>query len=512
MAVPSTSQADLSTRSGSTGLRLAVTASDVAALAVGHAILLAVLAMVPATTPGADPWTGLAAVVGVGSLALHAAGAYERRVVRVRRREVAVTSKAAAAPAGLLALLSPQTSLLVAMAVATLAWFVWASLLGGSRALIGEWIRGSRARGRLAAPVLVIGTGRAQEMARFLEKHPHLGFAVADTVELLPETVEDSFRMVADVARTTRATGVVVSDPGDPVIQPLLPALSRAGLHVHVATGVQGLERATAVTSSMAGELFLDFAPRRLDPWQQAAIRVADLTIATIGLLVTLPISLVVAAAVRLTDGGPVLYVQERIGRHEVPFPMFKFRSMRVDADQIELEDEDANGRDGPLVKRAKDPRVTSVGRLIRATSLDELPQLLNVLRGEMSIVGPRPALASEVAEFDAVLRRRTEVRPGLTGLWQVEGRDLPSFELYRRLDLLWVDNQSLGLYVTTLLRTVSALLGQSTRSLLGDAEATLAPEPRRQLIEVPEAPHTAAEVADTIPEPLPDTVDRKTD
>lgn len=501
MAATSPTPTSSRTHTGSNGLRLTVIGVDLAALALGYGLLLAALDALPATVPGDTPWTGLLAVIGVGSLALHAAGAYERRVVRVRRREVGVTSRAAAAPAALLTLLSPQASLLIALSGAVLAWFVWASLLGAARAVIGEWIRGARAQGHLATPVLVVGTGRARSMTEFLEAHPHLGFAVTDTVELLPDSVQDSLELVQDLSRTTQATGVVISDPGDPVIQPLLPALSRAGLHVHVATGVQGLERATAVTSSMAGELFLDFAPRRLDPWQRTAIRAADVAVAGLGLLFTLPVSLFIAAAVKLTDGGPAFYVQERVGRHEVPFPMFKFRSMRVDADQIELAEDEENGREGPLTKRPNDPRVTTIGRIIRGTSLDELPQLINVLRGEMSIVGPRPALASEVEEFDAELRRRAEVRPGLTGLWQIEGRDLPSFELYRRLDLLWVDNQSLGLYVSILLRTVTALIGQTTRSLLGDSEATLAPEPPPDMLGIPQATATAQEVARALPE-----------
>lgn len=475
-------------RGGSVRLRTVVITSDLATLGLGYGLLLALLDAVLVPVAPEAAWTGLLAVVGVGVLALHAVGAYERKVVRVRRREVAVTSKAAAAPAALLALLGPRASLLVALAVAASAWGVWCALLAATRAVVGEWIRGNRARGELTAPVLVIGTGRAREMADFLGDHPHLGFTVTDAVELLPGHPDESLKLIGELTRTTQATGVVISDPGDPVIHPLLPALSRAGLHVHVATGVQGLERATAVTSQLAGELFLDFAPRPPTPLRRAVIRALDVTASSIVLALTLPVALLAAAAIKLTDGGPVFFVQERVGQYERHFPMFKFRSMRVDADEIELEDQGGNGREGPLTKRSCDPRITPVGRFLRTTSLDELPQLLNVLRGEMSLVGPRPALPVEAEQFDAELRRRTEVRPGITGLWQVEGRDLPSFQLYRRLDLLWVDNYSVTLYLSVLLRTVTALLGQTTRSVLGgDSEAMLEPERRgSDLLEFP--------------------------
>lgn len=457
---------------GSLKLRTAVLAADATALALGW---VGVLVILGAPLTDGEALRGLVVTLGVGMLGLRAMGAHQRRQARVRRRELLATTKASAAPAVLLLVLLPQDTITDTLALLVGAASLWALLLAASRAAIGEWIRGLRARGHLQARVLVVGTGRAREVTDFLESHPHLGYAVADTVELLPERIEDSLRLLGDLAADTGVSGIVITDPGDPVVQPLLPTLGRMGLHVHVASGVLGFELRTAVTSSMAGELFLDFSPHQVPEWESALVRAADVLLSLFVLTVSAPVWLVLAAAVKITDGGPVLYVQERIGRHEQPFPMLKFRSMRQGADAIDMSDRD-NGREGPLTKVADDPRVTPVGRFIRATSLDELPQLLNVLRGDMSIVGPRPALASEHEQFDADLRRRTEVRPGLTGLWQVEGRDLPSFELYRRLDLVYVDNFSIGLYASILLRTVTALVGHTTRSL-AMGEATLAPD-----------------------------------
>ena len=463
--------------SGSVRLRFAVLLTDAAALALGWVTVLWATGW-PLAHQAA--LTGLVVTLSVGLLSLRAAGAHQRRLARVRRRELLATTKAAGAPAIMLLVLLPDgflsQGILQTLPVLVGAAAVWAVLLAAGRAAVGEWIRGLRARGHLQAKVLVVGTGRAQEISAFLDHHPHLGYAVADTVELLPESVEASLQLLGDLAQDTGVSGIVITDPGDPVVQPLLPALGRMGLHVHVASGVQGFELRATVTSSLAGELFLDFSPNEVPEWEPALVRAADVAISAVGLVLAAPVWLAIALAVKLTDGGPVLYVQERVGRHDQPFAMLKFRSMRQGADAIDMSDRD-NGREGPLTKVADDPRVTPVGRLIRATSLDELPQLLNVLRGDMSIVGPRPALASEHAQFDEELRRRTEVRPGLTGLWQVEGRDLPSFELYRRLDLVYVDNFSLSLYCSVLLRTVTALLGHTTRSLAMGSEATLAPE-----------------------------------
>ncbi len=458
---------------GSSALRAIVHGSDIAALLVGWLLVVFTLQFLGHPMADETVRVGAFAVTIVGLIALRATGTHDRRTARVRSRELAGTTKASLAPAAVILAIAPQASVRDAIIIFAVASVGWMTTLGISRAMLGEWVRGNRARGHLSAPVLVVGTGRAADTASFLRSHPHLGFKVADVIEVVPDD-PGTLSMLLSTRDSLGATGVVVSDPGDPVIRPLLPALGNAGLHVHVATGVQGMEMRGAITSQLAGELFLDFAPTRLPQWEAAAIRALDVTIAALVLLVTAPISAAVAAAIKLTDKGPVLYIADRVGLAGNPFPMLKFRSMRHGAPPpvIKLD----NGREGPLTKIDGDPRITLVGKIIRATSIDELPQLVNVLRGDMSIVGPRPALASEVAEFDDELRRRVEVRPGLTGLWQVEGRDLPSFELYRRLDLLYVDNQSLSLYVAVLLRTVTALIGQTLRSLLNGSESTLSP------------------------------------
>jgi lipopolysaccharide/colanic/teichoic acid biosynthesis glycosyltransferase len=168
---------------------------------------------------------------------------------------------------------------------------------------------------------------------------------------------------------------------------------------------------------------------------------------------------LAVAAVVRASSRGPALYRQERVGRGDRCFRMWKFRTMRADADLRRAELTDLDEAAGPLFKMRKDPRVTRVGAVLRRWSLDELPQLLNVLAGQMSLVGPRPPLRTEVECYELEERRRLDVTPGMTGLWQVNGRSDVSWGEAVRLDLFYVENRSLALDVRILCKTVPAVL-----------------------------------------------------
>ena len=209
----------------------------------------------------------------------------------------------------------------------------------------------------------------------------------------------------------------------------------------------------------MSGETFLYVEPGGHPAWQFAAKRVVDIVAAAVGLLVGAPLLLLAWAAIRIEDGGPALYQQVRIGLDQRPFVVYKLRTMAPDAEN-DIDLATINERtDGPLFKAAHDPRVTRVGAVLRALSVDEIPQLFNVLSGTMSLVGPRPALAQEVAEFDTGLLRRHDVKPGITGLWQLEARDNPSFHAYRRLDLFYVDNWSIGMDLSILVATVPMVL-----------------------------------------------------
>jgi lipopolysaccharide/colanic/teichoic acid biosynthesis glycosyltransferase len=192
----------------------------------------------------------------------------------------------------------------------------------------------------------------------------------------------------------------------------------------------------------------------RLSRFGAVAKRAFDVIAAGIGLVVMLPLFAILALAVWLTEGRPVVYRHIRVGRDGRAFTMFKFRSMVVDAPERLEELRPSNQRLGPLFKLHRDPRVTPIGRFLRVTSLDELPQLFNVLGGSMSLVGPRPALYAERANFPPELLERERVRPGITGLWQVNARLDPSFDRYHDLDLDYVHSRTFWGDLHILLRT----------------------------------------------------------
>ena len=191
------------------------------------------------------------------------------------------------------------------------------------------------------------------------------------------------------------------------------------------------------------GLTVMDIAPPRLGLWNRTAKRGLDLLVSSTLLLVLLPVMTVIAAVIKFTSPGPVFFRQDRVGYKGMTFKMVKFRSMKVGADVVKLDLREHNDADGPLFKLRNDRRVTRVGRFLRSTSLDELPQLINVLLGQMSLVGPRPFVPDESAGIDGWAAKRFDVRPGMTGLWQTSGRsDLP-FEELRQLDYAYVASWS---------------------------------------------------------------------
>jgi len=241
----------------------------------------------------------------------------------------------------------------------------------------------------------------------------------------------------------------------------LLPRLESSAADVLVLPGLDGVDAARIDAETVDGVAVLHLsAPSRGLP--RLAKDVVDRTIAGLVLLMLSPLLAVLALLVRFTSSGPALFVQTRVGRDGREFRMWKFRSMYTDAESRRAELDACNEGAGPLFKIRCDPRVTPLGRVLRRFSLDELPQLWNVVTGSMSLVGPRPPLPSEVACYDAEVRRRLRVKPGLTGLWQISGRSDLTWAEAVRLDLYYVDNWSLRSDVSIVARTVRAVLSSS--------------------------------------------------
>ncbi|MCY7402934.1 MAG: exopolysaccharide biosynthesis polyprenyl glycosylphosphotransferase [Nocardioides sp.] len=237
-------------------------------------------------------------------------------------------------------------------------------------------------------------------------------------------------------------------------------SLAGVGAELYVGTGLLDVEPTRTRVVSTAGIDILHVTPAVLDGPRRLVKDVVERSVALVAFVATLPLFAALCLAIRLETPGPALFRQERIGRNGVPFTMLKLRSMGVDAEAERSGLLLANEKDEVLFKIQLDPRVTPLGRRLRRYSLDELPQLWNVVRGDMSLVGPRPALPCEVATYDIDPRRRLVVKPGVTGLWQVSGRSDLSWAESVRLDLKYVDNWSLRLDLTILARTIQAVLG----------------------------------------------------
>ena len=194
--------------------------------------------------------------------------------------------------------------------------------------------------------------------------------------------------------------------------------------------------------------------------------RLIDVILSLVAMIIASPIMLVVAVMIKIEDyRSPVIFAQERVGVNGVTFKMYKFRSMYTDAEERLKELQHLNEQTGPVFKIKNDPRITKVGRFIRKTSLDELPQFLNVLKGDMSIVGPRPALPREVAQYNEYQMQRLLVKPGITCIWQVSGRNHINFEQWVDMDIEYIKSRNLILDLKLILLTIPALLGDKNAS-----------------------------------------------
>ncbi|WP_224372766.1 exopolysaccharide biosynthesis polyisoprenyl-phosphate hexose-1-phosphate transferase EpsZ [Hyalangium versicolor] len=225
------------------------------------------------------------------------------------------------------------------------------------------------------------------------------------------------------------------------------------------------MDRARAQDGHAVADGYLHFVTHAPRPHQMAVKRLFDIIASAGALLVLSPLLLTVAFLIKLSSRGPVFFQQKRVGLHGKPFSMLKFRSMVVNAEELRTKLEAQNEQTGPVFKIKNDPRITGIGRFIRKYSIDELPQLLNVLRGEMSVVGPRPPLPKEVEKYAAWQRRRLSVRPGLTCIWQVSGRNQISFEEWMYLDMQYIDNWTLLTDLGLILKTVPVVITGSGAS-----------------------------------------------
>ncbi|MCZ2858127.1 sugar transferase [Blastococcus sp. VKM Ac-2987] len=336
-------------------------------------------------------------------------------------------------------------------------------------------LRGLRAAGRCTKRVVVVGRGGAAlELVTRLQRERYAGLEVvaaavtpADRVRVagLAGVPVGGLDDVLALAAAHDADTIAVTSASETAAQYLRQLswqLEGTGIELLVAPGLIEVAGPRLHIRPFEGLPLLAVEQPSFEGWRRVVKGGLDRVVAGVALLLLAPVLALIAAAVACTSPGPVLFRQERVGLNGKPFTMLKFRSMVVDADrQLEQLRKD-NISDGLLFKMRTDPRVTPVGRLLRRLSLDELPQLLNVLGGSMSLVGPRPPLPDEVARYDTSVSRRLLVKPGLTGLWQISGRSDLSWEESVRLDLRYVENWSLALDLLILWKTGRAVLSSS--------------------------------------------------
>ncbi len=242
-------------------------------------------------------------------------------------------------------------------------------------------------------------------------------------------------------------------------IQAAVKVCERFGVPFAMPAVTYRLDRARPLQSHGVGDGYIHYQSVQSKPVEMAFKRLFDIVSSGIALWLLSPLFIAVAVAVKLTSRGPLLFRQTRVGLHGRPFRMLKFRTMVENAEALKMQLATQNEMDGPVFKMKKDPRITSIGRILRKFSIDELPQLVNVLRGDMSVVGPRPPVPNEVAKYEPWQRRRLSVRPGLTCIWQVSGRNEISFEQWMYMDLQYIDTWSFTKDIGLILKTFPVVL-----------------------------------------------------
>ena len=334
--------------------------------------------------------------------------------------------------------------------------------------LLSRWVR---SRGYNFRTVLLVGTGpKATQLADFMEAHPHWGFRVAGYLdddnggEIRRSNRWPCLGRIGDLetilGREVVDEVIFVIEKGKlgDYEQALLVA-ERHGVRAHVSLDIFPHVLARPVLEELDGVPLLTFTTTPSNPMQLVVKRAIDLVLSLLLFLLTLPIQALAALAIRLTSPGPIFFRQVRCGLNGRHFTLLKFRTMEAQAETRLPEIAHLNEMTGPVFKSARDPRLTPVGQILRRLSIDELPQLWNVIVGDMSLVGPRPPLPEEVSQYLPWQRRRLSMSPGLTCLWQVSGRSEVDFDRWMALDLKYIDTWSPMLDLKILLKTVPAVL-----------------------------------------------------
>jgi exopolysaccharide biosynthesis polyprenyl glycosylphosphotransferase len=353
-------------------------------------------------------------------------------------------------------------------------WVVSTCAIVASRLVLRVTLALIRKRGRNLRHVLIVGSGnRAVEFARWLVARPELGYRISgfadqnwngtDAFQRRGYGLACDLDGLAQFLRTNVVDEVVLALPFRSMhdqASRIATICEEQGITVRVLTHIFNLKLAHSSVQELEDDALFTHCRGWAEGWPIFIKRILDFTISSILMTLLLPVLAVTAILVKLTSPGPVLFAQKRLGLNKRHFNVYKFRTMVADAEKRLHEVEHLNQVSGPVFKVWNDPRITPVGRFLRKTSIDELPQLFNVLRGDMSLVGPRPLPVRDYEGFNKDWqRRRLSVKPGITCLWQIRGRSSIPFEEWMELDLQYIDRWSLWLDLQILLRTIPAVL-----------------------------------------------------
>jgi exopolysaccharide biosynthesis polyprenyl glycosylphosphotransferase len=347
------------------------------------------------------------------------------------------------------------------------------ALIGSMRFVLRLNLRRLRRRGHNVKSLLIVGGGaRGRGFVAQLNLRQDLGYRVLGYVDSDPAFANGEFNGAPWMGTVEELPRILANEVIDEVaialpiksqymqIEAAVMLLEEQGITTHLLSDLFPQKLARSQPTDFDGVPIVSLHSAPLFSWRTEAKRIFDFVVATLMLLISAPFLLVVAIAIKLESEGPVFFVQERVGLNKRRFRMLKFRTMQRDAEARMKDIEHLNEKTGPIFKIRNDPRVTSIGRWLRRTSIDELPQLVNVLFGDMSIVGPRPLSVRDALRMEeAWQKRRFSVKPGLTCLWQVSGRSNLSFDQWMQLDLQYIDTWSLELDARILLRTIPAIL-----------------------------------------------------
>jgi exopolysaccharide biosynthesis polyprenyl glycosylphosphotransferase len=335
--------------------------------------------------------------------------------------------------------------------------------LSGWRYFKRRWVLRRAVAGIGVSRILIVGAGRTgKALWRWLAENRHLGYLVCGYLDSESSTDPRVLGTVNDIERvalTHFIDELFITLPADrELVKKTVIEARRLGLGLKLLPDLYDGFGWKVPLHMLGGFPIMDLLWQPIPALGLMLKRFVDKTFSAIGLALAAPLFVLIAVLIKSDSPGPVLYVSDRVGRKGRKFKCYKFRTMVVDADLKKEELRSANERQGPFFKLANDPRVTRIGRWLRKTSLDELPQLINVLRGEMSLVGPRPHPVDDYELYSIEHLRRLDVSPGLTGLWQVTARKDPSFDTNMALDLEYIENWSIALDLKIILKTIPAV------------------------------------------------------